>query len=363
MMQNATLFTFIKSKLNRTRTFVAGLAILALIVAVAIAAVNANATPRSNGEALMAGWVNDLKIDKLTTERQQAQHNLELAGEAAVPQLLTALQSSNTTQRINASDMLGYIASPQSADALRNSLRADPVPAVRRNAAYALGEIKSAGAINDLQQASITDHSEMVRASATDSLARIRTAIALTAHVNDQYITAYASAPSSGDLLYVAAKRDLLTSRDGGKTWLTAANALPSQVSALAVSPSNPQEIYAGVEGMGIFKSTDGGTTWNAINNGITLTPGAREALSAIAIDPNDSNVLYVSRGVWLGTSQVEFYPVGLMSSHDGGTTWQMLTTGTSASSGEQAIAKLAFRDGQLYGLAGNRVLTLVTPR
>lgn len=362
-MQNTTILDYIKSKINRKRTMAAGVAIVALVAVVAFAAVNANATPRSNAELQMAGWVNELKTDKLTTERQLAQQQIEKAGEAAVPQLLTALRSENSTQRINASDMLGYIASPQATDALRTALHSDTVPAVRRNAAYALGEIKAASTINDLQEAAITDKSEMVRASAADSLARIRTAIALTAKVNNQFVTAFASAPSASEMLYVAAKRDLLTSRDGGKTWGTATNALPSQVSALAVSPSNPQVIYAGAEAMGIFKSTDGGKTWNAVNNGITLTPGAREAISAIAIDPNDSNVIYVAHGVWLGTSQVEFYPMGLVSSRDGGMTWQTLSTGTSATTGEQAIANLAFRDGQLYGLAGNRVMTLVTPR
>ena len=75
--------------------------------------------------------------------------------------------------------------------------------------------------------------------------------------------------------------------------------------------------------------------------------------------DPENSNVIYIARGVWMGTSNVEFYPTGMLASRDGGATWQKLTVGSS----DLAIAKLAFRDGQLYGLAGDRVLTLVTPR
>lgn len=356
-------FRSLFSKTNRPRALITGLAILALIVIVAIAAVNATATPRSVAEVQMANWVNELKTDKLTAERQQAQRNLELAGDKAVPQLLTALRSDNASQRRNAADMLGYIASPLATEGLKTALRQDTVPAVRRNAAWALGQIQAASAINDLQQSSITDRSQTVRGSAADSLARIRTSLGLAARVNEQYIGAFASAPSSADLLYVAAKRDLLASKDGGKTWHTLTNALPGQASALAVDPQNAQKLYAGIEAMGMFKSVDGGMTWNAINTGMTITPGARESVSAIAIDPADPQTLYAARGVWIGTGRVDFYPIGLMSSRDGGATWQALTAGASATSGEGAIAKLAFRDGQLYGLAGDRVLTLMTPR
>jgi hypothetical protein len=39
-------------------------------------------------------------------------------------------------------------------------------------------------------------------------------------------------------------------------------------VYAIAVDPNNANVLYAGTAGAGIFKSTDGGATWNAINNG-----------------------------------------------------------------------------------------------
>lgn len=358
-MQNLTFNSLRNFKTNRLRALITVMAILSLIIIVAIAAVNATATPPSAADARVATWVGQLQDDKLTTERQEAQRNLELAGEAAVPQLLVALRSDNASMRRNAADVLGFIASPQGTDALRNTLRTDTVPAVRRNAAWALGEIQAASAMNDLQQASITDRSQIVRGTAADSLARIRSTLAKSAGVNEQYVGAYASAPSQGNLVYLAAKRDLWVSQDDGKTWNTIPNAFPSQVSAFAVNPKNAKEIYAGVEAMGIYKSVDGGATWSAMNQGITLTPGARESISAITIDPDDANVVYIARGVWLGTGTVNFYPSGLLSSHDGGNTWHVLTAGSSS----EEIAKLAFRDGQLYGLAGDRVLTLVTPQ
>lgn len=358
-MLNTTLFNLKNSKLNRRRSIITGLAIVALIAVVALAAMNATATPRSVADMNISRWVNELANDKLTAKRQEAERNLELVGDAAVPQLIVGLRSDNASQRKNSADLLGYIASPLATDALRNTLRNDTVPAVRRNAAWALGEIKAAGAINDLEQASITDRSQIVRASAADSLARIRTTLAGAARVNEQLVGAYASAPSQPDLVYLTTRRDLLVSRDGGKTFTTLTNALPSQVSALAINPKNPKQLYAGVEAMGMYASNDGGATWTALNTGINITPGARETVSAIAIDPDNPNVIYIARGVWLGTSKVDFYPTGLLSSRDGGSSWQALMAGSM----DQAIAKLAFRDGQLYGLAGDRVLTLVTPR
>lgn len=358
-MQNITWFDFKNFKLYRRRTIITAIAIAALIAVVGLAAMNATATPRSVADMNISNWVSELKNDKLTAQRQQAQRNLELVGEPAVPQLMVALRSNNAAQRRNAADLLGYIASPLATDALRSTLRNDTVPAVRRNAAWALGEIKAASAINDLQQASITDRSQIVRGTSADSLARIRTTLAGAAGVNEQLVGAFVSAPSLPELVYLATKRDLLVSHDGGKTFTTLANALPSQVAALAVNPKNPQQLYAGVEAMGVYASNDGGTTWTAINTGIKITPGVRETVSAIAIDPQDSNVIYIARGVWIGTSTVDFNPTGLLASRDGGATWTELTAGSS----DQAIAKLAFRDGQLYGLAGDRVLRLVTPR
>lgn len=357
-MQTFSILKFLKIRLNR-RMMITLVGIAALLLVVMIASVNATASPRSIADGKIAGWVSNLNNDKLTADRQEAQRNLEAMGEAAVPQLIVALRSDNSAQRRNAADVLGYIASPGATEALRTSMNGDPVPAVRRNAAWALGEIKAANAINDLQQASITDRSQIVRGAAADSLARIRTSLALSSGVNEQFVGAYAAAPSKGDVVYLAAKRDVLISQDGGKSWKTLATVLPSQVSALAVNPKNAQELYAGVEALGIYKSVDGGATWNAINSGVSLTPGARETVSAIAIDPQNASVLYVARGVWIGTGKVDFYPVGLMVSRDSGSTWQALTAGPS----DEAIAKLAFRDGQLYGLAGNRVLTLLTPQ
>lgn len=336
-----------------------GLALIVTFSAAAYYAANANANASAVNQVRIQSWVSALDADRLTAERQMAQRNLESAGADAVPALTVALRSDNPSMRRNAADMLGYIASPLATDGLLAALKNDPVPAVRRSAAWALGEIKATRVLGDLQNAVVTDRSELVRATAADSLARIRTTLAQSAGVNEQTVGAFAGAPSQPDLLYLTAKRDLLMSRDAGRSWKSLSNVLPSQMSALAVNPNNVQEMYAGAEGMGLYKSTDGGEHWSAINSGIELTPGARTTTTAIAIDPSNSNVIYIARGIWLGTTRVEFKPLGMYYSRDGGRTWGALSTGTI----NEEITRLAFRDGQLFGLAGDRVLTLVTPQ
>ncbi len=358
-----SIFAFPTNLKNKSRrTLLSAGAMMALVAVIALATVNATATPVNPVQIQIRGWVSNLQDEPLTAKRHDAQRNLEAAGELAVPQLLVALRSTNPTQRRNAADVLSYIASPRATDALLNTMRQDPVPAVRRNAAYALGEIHDARAINDLQKTSIADTSASVRGAAADSLARVRTILAKNAQVNEQTIGAFAASVSPSDTVYLAAKRDVFSSRDGGKTWNTLRNVLPSQVTALAVHPSDAQTLYAGVESLGMYKSTDGGATWTSINAGITWNPGARETISAIAIDPDNANALYAARGVWVGTGAMQYFPTGLLSSRDGGNTWTVLNNGTLATD-RDAISKLTFRNGQLYALAGSRVLTLITPQ
>ena len=82
---------------------------------------------------------------------------------------------------------------------------------------------------------------------------------------------------------------------------------------ALAIDPSTPTTIYAGIFGA-VFKSTNGGTSWTAV----TTTGVVR-----LAIDFSNTATVYVGTG---GS--------GVFKSTDGGTTWQP----TGASTGNGAL-------------------------
>jgi photosystem II stability/assembly factor-like uncharacterized protein len=77
------------------------------------------------------------------------------------------------------------------------------------------------------------------------------------------------------------------------------------RIEALAINPQTPEILYAGTWGGGVFKSTNGGTSWTAMNTGLTTTN-----VYALAINPQTPDILYA------GTDD------GVFKSTDGGTSW-----------------------------------------
>ena len=61
---------------------------------------------------------------------------------------------------------------------------------------------------------------------------------------------------------------------------------------ALGIDPNTPSTLYAGTYDAGVFKSTDGGSTWNALNTGIT-TGRTNIPVGALAIDPMEPRRVY----------------------------------------------------------------------
>ncbi len=115
-------------------------------------------------------------------------------------------------------------------------------------------------------------------------------------------------------------ERIFLKSTDDGKTW-AAAGALPRR-GKLSVDPVNTSTLYVNALGNRVYKSTDGGVTWNLSSNGL---PGYESALSrskqSVVIDPVNPATLYLAvdtanfRGaVYKGT--------------DGGATWRESSAG-----------------------------------
>ena len=326
------------------------LALILLVGALGFAGVGANAP--SLVDAHVQELVGTLKESTLTPARHRAQAELEQMGPRAVPPLAAALQSNNVTLRRNAADMLGYIAAPEAIPALQGALK-DTDLQVRQNAALSLGNIADFSSLNVLDQIAVTDADQQVRDAALASVEQIRERLAHAAWVDPDSMGAYAAAPSNGQWLYVTTRRDLLTSQDGGKTWQTQAQVLPSLARVLAVSPSDPNVLYASADALGMFKSMDGGATWTAVNNGLQATPGAMYTITAIGVDPKDPQSLFINTGVWLGSTQVNFHSLGLMHSVDGGETWHPLATRPQT----EPITLMAVKDNQLYVRAGNQVL------
>jgi photosystem II stability/assembly factor-like uncharacterized protein len=353
-MLNPTLATrpTIQKARMRSHLPVALIGALALIVIAVVMSVSASAP--SAADMRIQNLMNALNQEPLTEARQEAQSQLESAGTAAVPALTAALRSNNWVMRRNAADMLGYIASPAATPALQELLKNEVVPAVRVNAARSLGEINTYTAVSDLQRAAVLDKNALVRETANDSLARVRTRLALSSHTDEQALNAFAVAPKDANVVYATTKRDILVTQNGGATWNTLAQTLPSLATTLAVSPLNNQVLYAGVDSMGIYRSTDGGKTWNAVNNGLNVPAGARFVINALTIDPANAQHVAASTGVWLGSTTMEYHPLDIVQTLDGGATW----TSVSQVKRAEPLANLAIQGSQLFALAGNQVLS-----
>lgn len=332
-----------------------GIALAFILALAGLYFMNAAATGPSAAESRLQSWVNQLGDEQLTPARHLAQHKLEQAGDAAVDPLIAALHSSNAALRRNSAEMLGFISSPRALESLTTTLANDPVVSVRSRAAWALGELYDLRAVTALERAAVLDQNLEVRQEASASLDALRSHLALGAGKDDRTTSAFAVAPSQPNIVYLADMNQISISRDGGKTWSLVGGTLPSRVNSVAVSPLNSNLIYAGTESLGLYKSTDGGATWRAADQGLGLEPGVRLDVSAIAIDPVDPARVYVARGAWVGTSQATIVPLGVMMSLDGGDTWQRMSTPPT----QAPITRLVIVGNELYASAADAVISI----
>jgi photosystem II stability/assembly factor-like uncharacterized protein len=99
------------------------------------------------------------------------------------------------------------------------------------------------------------------------------------------------------------------------------------RVRAVAVHPADPLTVYIGAACGGLWKSTDGGNTWNDIGQNFeSLTFGA------IAIDSLNPNIVYAGSGEsGYFTSWMHFAGSGLFKSIDGGQSWTQDTVSFGA--------------------------------
>ncbi len=130
--------------------------------------------------------------------------------------------------------------------------------------------------------------------------------------------------PLSPQIIYAGTIRTLYKSTDGGASWNLANTGLPTtHIYTLAIDPKNPQTIYAGTSrwgtgtgtpNSGIFRSTNGGVTWNAIDNGL-----GGSTVRSIVIDPMAPQTIYAA---------AEGIQNGVFKSTDGGNGWTKVTEG-----------------------------------
>jgi photosystem II stability/assembly factor-like uncharacterized protein len=116
----------------------------------------------------------------------------------------------------------------------------------------------------------------------------------------------------------------VLKSVDGGATWTAFPTGTLNPIMAIAVSPGDSNTVFAAdwgdcdVPGSGIFKTTDGGLTWQSADEGIGYTD-----VAGIFIDPVHPDTIFAST-----TGCAMYWSLGLFRSIDGGGSWSAVNTG-----------------------------------
>ena len=173
-------------------------------------------------------------------------------------------------------------------------------------------------------------------------------------------IGALAIAPSNPDVIYVGSGEGLrrpdlsvgngmYKSADGGKTWKHLGLRDAQQIAHILVDPRDPNRVFVAVVGhpygpnaeRGVFRSTDGGETWQKI-----LYRDENTGAADLAFDPSDSRTIYAALWAarvapWEVRSGESFVVPGsgLYKSTDGGDTWHPLTKGLPGA--EQRLARI----------------------
>ena len=123
-------------------------------------------------------------------------------------------------------------------------------------------------------------------------------------------------------------------SRDGGKTWQNAGLKNSEHIGRIAIDPTDSNTVWVAAQGplwkaggeRGVYKTSDGGATWQHV-----LEISEHTGVNEVHLDPRDPNVAYASayqrrRHVWTlinGGPESAIY-----KTTDGGATWRKLDNG-----------------------------------
>jgi photosystem II stability/assembly factor-like uncharacterized protein len=182
-------------------------------------------------------------------------------------------------------------------------------------------------------------------------------------------IGAIAVAPSDTNVIYVGTGEadmrsdiqhgdGMYKSVDAGKTWSQIGLTDTRQIGKIVVDPNDANVVYVAALGhqygpnaeRGVFKSTDGGKTWNKV-----LYKDANTGAIDLAIDPAHPNVLFAAlwqtrRPPWNVYPPSNGPGSGLFKSTDGGSSWTQITgNGFPAKVGHVGIAVSPADSNRIY--------------
>ena len=172
-------------------------------------------------------------------------------------------------------------------------------------------------------------------------------------------IGAVALAPSNPDVLWIgtgegnprnshSSGRGVFRSLDGGATWEARGLEGTRTVHRIVVHPTDPKQVWVAATGSawgdseerGVFRTTDGGATWKKV-----LYVDARTGAAELIQDPSNPDKLFCA--MWSHRREPWFFTSGgpgsgLYFTHDGGTNWKRLGEDEGLPAGELGRIGLA---------------------
>ncbi|WP_273567306.1 WD40/YVTN/BNR-like repeat-containing protein [Maribacter halichondriae] len=142
-------------------------------------------------------------------------------------------------------------------------------------------------------------------------------------------------------------------SLDGGKNWKSMGLEKTRHIHRIKIDPTDPNTVYVGAIGSpwgehaerGVYKTTDGGETWEKI-----LFVNNKTGVADMVMDPTNPNKLFVAmwehkRDPWFFKSGGE--GSGMYMTHDGGKNWKKLTDEDGLPKGELGRIGIAIAPGK----------------
>jgi photosystem II stability/assembly factor-like uncharacterized protein len=183
-------------------------------------------------------------------------------------------------------------------------------------------------------------------------------------------IGALAVAPSDPKVIYVgsgeadmrsdiAQGNGMYKSLDGGKSWAHIGLDDSQQIGRVLVHPDNPNLAYVAALGhpyapneqRGVYRTTDGGATWQKL-----LGPNSDTGAIDLAFEPGNPKTIYAvlwatRRTPWSVYPASSMPGSGIFKSTDGGEHWSQLTNGLPAMPGRMGIAPAPSQPGRVYAI------------
>ena len=133
--------------------------------------------------------------------------------------------------------------------------------------------------------------------------------------LSGNYASSIVINPVNNQILYVAMYgKGIFKTTNAGQTWYATNNGLNTpeskKILSLTICSSNPEILYVGTNKAEIYKSIDGGKSWKLSNRGIKPGTVFYTQVFSINIDPTNSSIIYAA--TW----------GGIYKSTNGGNSW-----------------------------------------